>query len=319
MKQFLFLLSIALLSCHSEDTGTPAPKSQGNPSAPKRAVQLNTGTKSLFKIIEKLPPGIESVFNKMPSKEEGFYKFTFPRSDLSVSIDGVKIDPGFLSTWFAFRPMDTVNAMALLMGEVVLLESEVRSVLQKLDQRGIDVSSINSFLLKDQPKLTLLHVTAMGDPIDLSAKMKEVLQLTSTSLKVTSPDTLKRVDWGKTEKNLGVIGKKEGNLLRFSIPRNERIKEEGIELPESFGVSSVINFQKAGAKAAISGEIVLLPTEISTTEKILSRAGILVTAINSQMLFDEPHFFILHFWTVDDPEKVALTLHDLLGNSNHKL
>jgi len=94
--------------------------------------ELNTGTKSDFKKLENLPAGIENIFGKMPSKENGFYKFSFPRQDISVTLDGVKIDPRFaFTTWFVFMPMDSAGISGELMGDVILLESECKNVLKK--------------------------------------------------------------------------------------------------------------------------------------------------------------------------------------------
>ena len=320
MKHLLIIaITSIFLSCNSEDTA-PAQSTQNSAAPTTRRPELSTGNKTDFKKIEKLPAGIDSIFNKMPSKENGYYKFSFPRTDLNVSLDGIKIDPRLaFTTWFAFRPMDTVNAMAMVMGDVVLLETEFKAVLQKMDQRGLDVSAIHNHLLNEKPKVMYLHVSAMGEPKDLCVKLKELLQLTHTPLNYVNTDTASTMEWGMTEKNMGVLGKKEGSVYKFSIPRNERIKEEGMELPETFGVNSVVNFQKAGNKAAVTGDFILLGTEISTAQRILSRAGILVTAIHSHMLFDEPHFYFMHFWAVDDAEKIANALHDLLVHSNHKL
>jgi hypothetical protein len=58
------------------------------------------------------------------------------------------------------------------------------------------------------------------------------------------------------------------------VPRNERIKDAGMEIPENFGVNSVINFQNVGDKAAITGDFVLIPSEVNTVQKILTK-GIL--------------------------------------------
>ena len=108
-----------------------------------------------------------------------------------------------------------------------------------------------------------------------------------------------------------------GSILKFSIPRNERIKDAGVEMPENFGVNSIINFQKVGDKAAVTGDFVLLPSEVNTVQKILTRGDITVTALHSHMLFEQPRLFFMHFWAVDDPEKLATVLHDVLRSTNH--
>src|SRR5688500_535528 len=57
----------------------------------------------------------------------GVYRIGLPRSDLKVTLDGVSLKPGFaLGGWLAFEPM---GAQALVMGDLVLLESEVNPVM----------------------------------------------------------------------------------------------------------------------------------------------------------------------------------------------
>ena len=317
IKQYCYLFILILVySCNSDQTVEPTKNTQ--PSSTKLLPELSTGTKSDFKKIENLPAGIENIFGKMPSKENGFYKFSFPRQDISVMLDGVKIDPRFaFTTWFAFMPQDSAGISGMLMGDVVLLESEFKNVLKKLDEKGIDIAAIHNHLLGEKPKIMYLHVMAMGSPMQLFSSIKEVLSVTATPLKASFTDTSQNMDWGKTEEQLGFTGKKDGSILKFSIPRNEKIKEGGMELPENFGVNSVINFQKMGAKAAVTGDFVLIPSEVNTVQKILTRGNILVTALHSHMLFEQPRLFFMHFWAVDDPEKLAAVLHDVLRSTNH--
>ena len=140
IKKYFFIICIAaIFSCNS-DHQEPASTPSSQPSLTKVLPELSTGTKSDFKKIENLPAGIENIFGKMPSKENGFYKFSFPRQDISVTLDGVKVDPRFaFTTWFAFMPMDSAGISGELMGDVVLLESECKNVLKKLDEKGIDL------------------------------------------------------------------------------------------------------------------------------------------------------------------------------------
>jgi hypothetical protein len=320
IKKFYYTLIVSVfLSCNA-DQPKPSATQSSQAVPPKLLPELSTGTKTDFKKITYLPPGIENIFGKMPSKEKGFYKFSFPRQDVTVMLEGVKVDPRFaFTTWFAFMPQDSAGSSGMLMGDVVLLEHEFKNVLKKLDEKGIDIAAIHNHLLGEKPKIMYLHVMAMGEPMRLFNSLKEVLAVTATPLATTFTDTSQNTDWGKTEEVLGVAGKKEGTILKFSIPRNERIKDEGIEIPENFGVNSVINFQKVGNKAAITGDFVLIPSEVTTVQKMLTKGNIVVTALHSHMLFEQPRLFFMHFWAVDEPEKLAVILHDVLRSTNHAI
>lgn len=314
-KYYLIILPLIIFACNTlPDSSTKSSQS----SSTKLMPELTTGTKSDFKKTETLPAGIETIFGKMPSKENGFYKFSFPRQDLNVMLDGIKIDPRFaFTTWFAFMPQDSAGVSGMLIGDVVLLESEFKNVLKKLDEKGIDITAIHNHLLGEKPKIMYLHVMTMGKPMEIFSSLKEVLSVTATPFKADFSDTSQNMDWGRTEDTLGYTGKKEGSILKFSIPRNERIKDGGMEMPENFGINSVINFQKVGNKAAVTGDFVLIPSEVNTVQKILTRGDILVTALHSHMLFEQPRLFFMHFWAIDDPEKLASVLQEVLRSTNH--
>jgi len=318
MEKYFLIILVLFVSCNTE-TVTPTTQSTQTTS-PKMLPELSTGTKSDFKKIDYLPEGITNVFGVEPSKENGFYKFSFPRTDLNVTLDGVKIDPKLaFTTWFSFMPHDSAGSSGMLMGDIVLLETEFKNVLKRIEEKSIDISAIHNHLLGEKPKIMYLHISAMGKPVDLFNNLKEILSVTATPLNSSSTDTAQTIDWSNTETVLGITGKSEGKLLKFSIPRNEKIQDAGIEIPENFGINSIINFQRIGNKAAITGDFVLIPSEVTTVQKMLTKGNIVVTALHNHMLFEQPRLFFMHFWAVDDPEKIAVVLNDVLRNTNHAI
>ncbi len=82
------------------------------------------------------------------------------------------------------------------------------------------------------------------------------------------------------------------------------------------GVANAINFQMAGHNAATTGDFVLLASEANPVVKALTEHGIVVTAIHNRMLTESPRLFFLHFWGVDDPEKLAQGLRAALDKTN---
>ena len=90
------------------------------------------------------------------------------------------------------------------------------------------------------------------------------------------------------------------------VPRAETIRERGTDVPPALGLGTVINFQAAGGgKAAITGDFVLTASEVVPVQRALLEHGIEVTAIHNHMMGEEPRLFFLHFWAVDDAEKLA--------------
>jgi hypothetical protein len=117
---------------------------------------------------------------------------------------------------------------------------------------------------------------------------------------------------------LGTTGKHNGNLLQYSFPRNEKLTESGMGMPAYMGMATGINFQMAENKAATTGDFVLLANEVNPVAKALTDNGIQVTAIHNHMLYDNPRLFMLHFWAVDEPGKLAKGLKAALDKTNSK-
>jgi hypothetical protein len=82
------------------------------------------------------------------------------------------------------------------------------------------------------------------------------------------------------------------------------------------GISQGINFQAEGKKAAATGDFVLIANEVNPVVRTLKQYGITVTAIHNHMLYELPRLFFLHFWAVDNPERLAYGIKQALGHTN---
>jgi len=118
---------------------------------------------------------------------------------------------------------------------------------------------------------------------------------------------------------LGYKGTANSGVYQFSIPRAEPISEAGMNVPPSMGTATAINFQPTGGgKAAITGDFVLLGSEVNPILKTLREHGIEVTALHSHMIDDSPHLFFMHFWANDDAQRLARGLRAALDLANLK-
>src|SRR5262249_40416396 len=99
----------------------------------------------------------------------------------------------------------------------------------------------------------------------------------------------------------------------------ESISEESMSVPPSMGTAIAINFEPTGGgKAAVTGDFVLLGSEVNPVLKALRQHGIEVTALHSHMIDDSPHLFFMHFWANDDARKLAQGLRAALDLANVK-
>jgi hypothetical protein len=238
----------------------------------------------------------------------GVYRYGLPRSDLTVTVDGVTIKPSFaLGGWVAFEPMSSGGAM--LMGDLVLVDTEISPVMKKLLDDGFEVSAIHNHLLRTSVPVFYMHVGGHGDPVKLAESVRSALALSKTPLTQSapaSPPPAVDLDTAAIEKILGAKGTANGGVYQFGIPRAEAITEAGMAVPAPMGTGTAINFQPTGGgKAAITGDFVLLGSEVNPVMKALRQHGIEVTALHSHMVDETPHLYFMHFWANDDAQKLA--------------
>jgi hypothetical protein len=258
--------------------------------------------------------GVEKVVGRSGMIQGDMYKVAFPRSDLSVKVGEVAVEPGLaLTSWIGFKSM---GSQAMMMGDLVLLEKEVPAVMSRLVTQGIKVTALHNHLLNSTPVVMYLHVAAQGDPQKLAAAVRGALALTATPAQPAAPAAGEKPGWGKVESIIGRKGQKKGNIISFSFNRKEKITEGGMEIPPFLGVASPVNLQMVDGKVAGTGDFVLTANEVNPVVKALLSHHITVTAIHSHMLTESPRLFFLHFWAHDEPEEVARGLKAALGEIN---
>src|SRR5690242_14394102 len=110
----------------------------------------------------------------------GVYRVGLPRTDLHVTLDGVALKPTFaLGSWLAFRPEGN---MTMVMGDLVLTETEIAPVMTKLAEGGIAITALHNHLLRAQPATFYMHVLGQGDPVNLASALHDGLALSKTPL-----------------------------------------------------------------------------------------------------------------------------------------
>ena len=260
---------------------------------------------------------LNNVFGKKGTVTGNVYKISYPRSDLKVKVGDFAVAPGLaLGTWIGIINMGN---HAMMMGDLVLLDTEVPKVINKLMEENLEVTAIHNHLINETPAVKYIHYHGEGNATELAQKIKAVLEVTATPLTPpTSSTQTQSINWSKVTAILGTTGKQNGMLLQYSFPRNEKLTESGMEMPPSMGMATSINFQMNGDTAAITGDFVLLADEVNPVVKALTENGITPTAIHSHMLHDEPRLFMMHFWAVDNPEKLARGLKAALDKTNSK-
>jgi hypothetical protein len=247
----------------------------------------------------------------------GVYRVGLPRNDIKATLDGVELKPGFaLGGWLAFENM---GDQGMAMGDLVLTMDEVSPVMAKLAASGIEITALHNHLLRNQPFTMYMHVLGRGDPVKLAAALHTALAESKTPLSAapaTAPLQID-LDTAAIDQTLGAKGTNNGGVYQFGIPRAEPIKDNGMNVPPPMGSANAINFQPTGGgKAAITGDFVLIASEVNPVLKTLREHGIEVTAIHNHMLDDQPRLYFMHFWANDDAKKLAKGLKAALAHVN---
>ncbi|GLC23809.1 DUF1259 domain-containing protein [Roseisolibacter agri] len=248
-------------------------------------------------------------------------RYGMPRADLRVTAQGVAIKPALaLGSWLAMTPHgDGVMAM----GDMVLKESEVAPVMSALQAGGVEQTAVHHHLLHETPRVVYMHVHAMGDPVRIAQTVRAALARTGTPVAAAPvvPPTAGAfgIDTAAVARTLGRAGRVNGGVYQVSVPRAETIRDAGMEIPASMGLATAINFQPTGGgKAAITGDFVMIASEVNPVIRALRAHGIEVTSLHNHLLADEPRLFFMHFWANDDATRLARGLRAALDATNSR-
>jgi hypothetical protein len=233
-------------------------------------------------------------------------KYSWPRRDLRVSIDGVAIQPALaLGSWAAFHGS---GPESMVMGDLVLLGPEVNSVVVELQSGGFEILALHNHLIGESPRLLYLHYMGKGIPVALAKTLWAALSKTKTPV-ISGPATRLTEAEAKildsAQASLGRKGSLTGGVLQIGVPRSDPITDGGMEIPASMGMAETINVEPVGARVATTGDFVLAADEVNPVIRELESHGVEVTALHSHMLRESPRLFFLHFWGVGPPEKIG--------------
>src|SRR5262245_37299432 len=130
---------------------------------------------------------VDAALGKTATVSGEVHRYGLPRSDLHVTLDGVAIKPALaLGGWLAFAPM---HGEAMVMGDLVLLESEITPVMTKLLDNGVQITAVHNHVLRASPATFYMHVAGHGDPVKLAAAIHDALASSSKTPFEPAPTT----------------------------------------------------------------------------------------------------------------------------------
>src|SRR5438309_8683444 len=168
---------------------------------------------------------VEQALGKPGQLQDGdVFRVGMPRADLSVTVKGVSVKPGFaLGSYAAFKQM---GDQAMVMGDLVLLDQEVPAVMSGLFSRGLEVTAIHNHLNEMSPHVMYMHYEGHGDAVQLATALRQALSVSGTPLGgagAASPVAAgPGLDTKQTEEVLGRSGREiGGGVFQITVPRAE--------------------------------------------------------------------------------------------------
>ena len=255
---------------------------------------------------------VVDVLGKTADFKDGVLKVNIPRNDVSVTVAGVKTPTPFgFGGWIAMSK--GTGGMEVMMGDLVLTESEVNPVMSALLDNGLDVTALHNHFFREEPRIFYMHVHGHGKPADLARKLKPALDLigkgaSRPAAAPTAPAAAPTptIDTAKLAQIVGTQGEQTGAVYKITIGRDDvKLTEMGAPINARMGFNTWAAFVGTNDKAAVAGDVAMLATEVQPVLKALRKNGIDVVAMHHHMLDTRPTIYFLHYWGTGPADQLA--------------
>ena len=248
---------------------------------------------------------VATILQTVTTVTDGYQRYNLPRRDITLKVGDLTVSPSLgLGTWagFAGTPQD-----ATMMGDLVVLSTELKRVLAELSRQGIDVAAIHNHLAGEQPSIRNVHFHGQGRAIDLATRLDRVLALTATPRPVAAatPRPL-AVDTAMVFRTLGVGGRAQGDVAQASFTLvTQPVNAHGHPIHPAFSTRSPVSIQFIDSTRAVAtGDFAILGAQVDALLDSFASSGITATAVHSHLVEEEPTIYYIHFWADGRPADV---------------
>src|SRR2546421_9849852 len=226
----------------------------------------------------------------------GYYRYTWPRRDVTLRIGDVTVAPALaLGAWAGFSG-DAANAT--VMGDLVLTSGEIKPVLAELARQRIAVTAIHNHLVAEDPTIRYVHFHAEGSPVELAGRLDRVLALTAAPRPVAAaaPQPV-TIDTALVFNTLGLHGRAQGAVAQVSVVLVPgTVTLHGRAVTPALGYGTPINIQMVSADRAVAtGDFTIPAAKVAPVFEALTSHGITATALHSHLIGEEPKLYYMHF------------------------
>ena len=247
--------------------------------------------------------------------EEGVYKVTFPREDVPVTVDGVRMPPFMgLTSWAAFQPGMKAGA-AMVMGDMVLFQDEVNPAMSAALDAGLSVTALHNHFFYDEPKAYFMHIGGEGEAERLAEGVRKV-QDAVKRVRAAAPRPAQGFGGGKAlpakssvsaaplAETIGAKPAEKDGMVKFTIGRTTKMPC-GCAVGKEMGVNTWAAFYGSDEHAFVDGDFATFEGELQPVLKALRANDINVVAIHNHMEGENPRVIFLHYWGVGPADKLA--------------
>ena len=266
---------------------------------------------AVFAAAQEMPADYAAVMKTLGKTGDfkgGVLKVNIPRNDLTVAIDGaVMPTPLGFGGWIALAQGD--HNMHVMMGDLVLAETEVNPVMSAVLNAGLDVTALHNHFFYETPRIFYMHVHGIGSTSDLATKIKPAIDLIGKTTASIPKGAGKALPTGLTAPKLAAIvgheGEQNGPVYKITIGRSDLdVREHGAQIDARMGLNTWAAFAGSDADAVVAGDVAMKANEVTPVLKALRAAGIEVVALHHHMT-GEPTVYFLHYWGKGAADQLA--------------
>lgn len=248
----------------------------------------------------------EIMATKASTADEGVVRVTWPRKDVVLAVDKMRLNPpAGLTSWAAFKPLSAEEDWMMLMGDTVVFEDEITPAMDAAFVHGLEVTALHNHFIFDRPPVYFMHIGGMGKTAELAKgvdaiwdairDVREVHPQPRESFSGPAPIVPGKINATELEKVFGARASIKDGVVKFSFGRSGKMR--GFDVGgASMGLSTWAAFSGGDELAAVGGDFMMTAEEVQPVMHALREKDIHIVALHNHMIGEDPPLFFLHFW-----------------------